>query len=202
MKTKKNLLSIIVFIGLNIPTNFHSQAYQRTSKNIGLIGGFSKGIDRNQTSIQIGIGSQINRFLIPELNYRITTNTEDSRISSKLNDIHFLNPAIQLRTRFLRNPARKVRGICTQEFLDFGVTPEYFFVLNPNQIESETNRFFALRTSLILFRYKSGMRKSQKAWSFKIETFYRHTFGEFKPIGNEFGLNLRITKFQVYNFLR
>jgi hypothetical protein len=201
MKIKNILPTILGFMIIHIPSVFFGQAYQRSSKNIGLVGGFSKVIDQNQTSFQLGIASQINRYLIPELNYKITSINEESRLSNA-SDIHFISPAIQFRTRFLRTPARKVRGICTQEFMDFGLTPECFFILNPNQINVDSKKFFALRTSLILFRYKSGMRKSQKAWSFKAETFYRHNFGSDKHIGNEIGLNLRITRFQVYNFLK
>jgi hypothetical protein len=201
MKIKNILPTILGFMIIHIPSVFFGQAYQRSSKNIGLVGGFSKGIEQNQTSFQLGIASQINRYLIPELNYKITSINEESRLSNG-SDIHCISPAIQFRTRFLRTPARKVRGICTQEFLDFGLTPEYFFALSMNERESNIGSYFSLRTSLILFRYKSGMRKSQKAWSFKAETFYRHNFGSDKHIGNEIGLNLRITRFQVYNFLK
>lgn len=201
MKKINILIGIISLFVINSTSNLYSQAYQRSSKNVGIVGGFSKGIKQNQTSFQLGIASQINRYLIPELNYKITSINKESRLSNN-SEFHFISPAIQFRTRFLRMPARKVRGICTQEFLDFGLTPEYFIVLNPKHINVDTKQFLTLRTSLILFRYKSGMRKSQKAWSFKAEAFYRYNFGSNKPIGNEIGLNLRISRFQVYNFLK
>lgn len=179
-----------------------SQYYERNKQNLGISPGFSSGVKTNQKSFSLGISSQINRYLIPEITYRNTTNF-DERMANKFgSNLHFVSSGIQFRKRIFSTPSRKVRGICTKEFIELALTPEYHLLLNPTQENQNNKNVFALRTSLLFFRYKSGSSKARKAWSYKLEGYYRYGFGEQTNIKKELGIQLRVTRFKVSNFLK
>lgn len=186
----------IVGLALSINFSSFSQAYMRTSKNVGVSFGISKDFKLDQTNLNVGIHTQINKYLIPELAYRNSTQYNLNRIQIYGENQQYITPALQFRTRFLKTPGRKVRGICTQEFADLAITPEYHFNLN-----SGLQNVFSVRTGLALYQFKSGMSKFRRAWSFKLETYYRRGFGKQELIKNEFGIQFKISRFQVYNFL-
>jgi hypothetical protein len=173
------------------------QAYYRTGKNIGISGGLSKDFSTEQTNIHFGVHSHVSKHFIPEISYRNSTQYQKRRIESLGNNQHFISPGIQIRTRFLSTPGRRVRGICTKEFFDFALTPEYNISLS-KPIENA----FSLRVGLCIYQMKSGMNKSRRAWSYKAEPYYRHGFNNQGIISNEIGFSLKVTRFEVYNFLR
>ena len=173
------------------------QAYQRTGRNIGISGGLSKDFANEQTNIHIGIHSHVAKHFIPEISYRNSTQYQTRRIETFGENQHFITPGVQLRARFLSTPGRRVRGICTKEFFDIAITPEYNISLLQN-IEN----IFSVRAGLAIYQIKSGMNKSRRAWSYKVEPYLRKGFGKKEIISNEIGISLKITRFQVYNFLR
>lgn len=179
-----------------------SQYYERNKQNLGISPGFSSGIHTNQKSFSLGISSQINRYLIPEITYRNTTNFNERMANQYGSNLHFISSGLQLRKRIFSTPSRKVRGICTKEFIELAITPEYHLLLNPTQENQNNKSVFALRTSLLFFQYKSGSSKARKAWSYKVEGYYRHGFGEQPYIKKELGVQLRVTRFKVSNFLK
>jgi hypothetical protein len=197
----------LIFIGmlaLKISTLFiffitlmFGQAYQRTGKNIGLSGGLSKDFTNEQTNIHIGIHSHVAKHFIPEISYRNSTQYQTRRIETFGENQHFITPGVQLRARFISTPGRRVRGICTKEFFDIALTPEYNISLN-QPIENA----FSLRIGLCIYQMKSGMNKSRRAWSYKAEPHYRHGFSNNGIIKSEIGFSLKVTRFEVYNFLR
>jgi hypothetical protein len=197
----------LIFIGmlaLKISTLFiffitlmFGQAYQRTGKNIGLSGGLSKDFTNEQTNIHIGIHSHVAKHFIPEISYRNSTQYQTRRIETFGENQHFITPGVQLRARFISTPGRRVRGICTKEFFDIALTPEYNISLN-QPIENA----FSLRIGLCIYQMKSGMNKSRRAWSYKAEPYYRHGFSNNGIIKSEIGFSLKVTRFEVYNFLK
>ena len=141
----------------------NAQYYVRNKQNIGLAVGFSSSLTENQKNFSVGLSSQINRYMIPEINYRNSTNF-DNRIAAELgSNLHFISPGLQFKKRIISTPGRKVRGICVKEFLELAITPEYHFLLNPNTANQNNRNAFALRGSLIIFRYKSGSSRGRKA---------------------------------------
>lgn len=179
----------------------NAQYYVRNKQNIGLAVGFSSSLTENQKNFSVGLSSQINRYMIPEINYRNSTNF-DNRIAAELgSNLHFISPGLQFKKRIISTPGRKVRGICVKEFLELAITPEYHFLLNPNTANQNNRNAFALRGSLIIFRYKSGSSRGRKAWSYKMEGYYRQGFGSQTYIKKELGIQCRITRFKIQNFL-
>lgn len=179
----------------------NAQYYVRNKQNIGIAPGFSASLTNNQKSFSIGLSSQVNRYMIPEITYRNSTNF-DERITADLgSNLHFISTGIQLKKRILSTPGRKVRGICVKEFLELAITPEYYFLLNPSSLNKNNRDAFALRGSLIIFRYKSGSSRARKAWSYKLEGYYRQGFGAQTYLNKEVGIQFRITRFKVNNFL-
>jgi hypothetical protein len=202
--TKMANLIFIGMLALKITTLFiffitlmFGQAYQRTGKNIGISGGLSKDFANDQTNIHIGIHSHVAKHFIPEISYRNSTQYQTRRIETFGENQHFITPGVQLRARFLSTPGRRVRGICTKEFFDLALTPEYNISLN-QPIENA----FSLRIGLCIYQMKSGMNKSRRAWSYKAEPYYRHGFGHQGIINSEIGFSLKVTRFEVYNFLK
>jgi len=188
---------IILFLFFTINISVFGQAYVRTVKNIGFSGGVSKDFTNDQTNIHFGVHSHVFKYLIPEICYRNNTQYQLIRIEKFGENQHFITPGIQLRTRFLSTTGRKVRGICTKEFFDIALTPEYNITLN-----QPIDNSFSLRFGLSIYQVKSGMNKSRKAWSYKAEPYYRHAYGNHEIIQREFGFTLKVTRFQVYDFLR
>ena len=186
---------ILFFIPINMLV--FSQAYIRTGKNIGISGGFSKDYASDQTNIHVGLHSHISKYLIPEISYRNSTQYQLRRIEAFGSNQHFITPGVQVRTRFLSTPGRRVRGICTKEFIDFALTPEYNI-----SFSQPIENIFSLRIGLCVYQMKSGMTKSRRAWSYKAEPYYRYGFGNQDFINKEIGFSLKITRFQVYNFLK
>ena len=182
--------------------HINAQYYVRSKQNIGIAPGFSVGLTTNQKSFSMGLSSQINRYMIPEITYRNSTNF-DNRIAAELgSNLHFISPGLQFKKRILSTPGRKVRGICVKEFLELAITPEYHFLLNPTTANQNNRDVFALRGSLILFRYKSGSSRARKAWSYKLEGYYRQGLGQQTYITKEIGLQIRITRFKISDFLK
>jgi hypothetical protein len=179
----------------------NAQYYVRNKQNIGIAAGFSSSLREDQKNFSVGISSQINRYLIPEINYRNSTNF-DNRLATELgSNLHFISPSIQIKKRILSTPGRKVRGICVKEFIELAITPEYHFLINPTTANQNNRDVFALRGSLIIFRYKSGSSRARKAWSYKMEGYYRQGFGWQTYIKKEIGIQFKISRFKVQNFL-
>jgi len=191
----RQLLILLFFIPINMLV--HGQAYMRTGKNIGISGGLSKDFANDQTNIHFGIHSHISKYLIPEISYRNSTQYQVRRIETFGENQHFITPGVQIRTRFLSTPGRRVRGICTKELFDLALTPEFNISLS-QPIEN----VFSLRVGLCIYQMKSGMNKSRRAWSYKVEPYYRHGFSNQGIINKEIGFSMKITRFEVYNFLK
>ena len=182
--------------------SINAQYFVRNKQNIGFSPGFSSSLSENQKSFSLAISSQINRYMIPEITYRNSTNF-DERIATELgSNLHFISPGIQLKKRILSTPGRKVRGICVKEFMELAITPEYHFLINPTSANKNNRDAFAVRGSLIIFRYKSGSSRARKAWSYKLEGYFRHGFGSQPLIKKELGIQIRITRFKISDFLK
>jgi len=184
-----------IFVLLNFIS--FSQIYNRTGKNIGLSIGASSSVACDQSNFHFGLQSHVSKYLIPEVGYRITKQYSSSRIENLGEYQNFITPGVQIRTRFLSTPGRRVRGICTKEFFDLALTPEFNISLS-QPIEN----VFSLRVGLCIYQMKSGMSKSRRAWSYKVEPYYRHGFSNQGIINKELGFSLKITRFEVYNFLK
>jgi hypothetical protein len=182
--------------------HINAQYYVRSKQNIGIAPGFSASLTTNQKSFSIGLSSQVNRYMIPEITYRNSTNFDERIVTELGSNLHFLSPGLQFKKRILSTPGRKVRGICVKEFLELAITPEYHFLLNPTTANQNNRDVFALRGSLILFRYKSGSSRARKAWSYKLEGYYRQGLGQQTYITKEIGLQIRITRFKISDFLK
>ena len=198
------LLSIAIF---TFPYA-ESQVYMRTHKNIGVYGQLNTAdFDKNGNySFQTGITRQFGRYLLPELGYRQMVQKEIDR-SFQLNDAkreHFLTTAMIFRAPLVVINERKKGRSCRGEVLEIFCGPEVFYRLNGSEGFKE-NLSTSIKGGLGVFHVRTGHSKRNKAWTVKLEAYYRHQFenpmNEFH-IPNEFGLQIRLLRYKVYDFVR
>lgn len=200
-------LFFIVFI-FNC-TYFSSQIYMRTHKNIGVYGQFNTpDFNKNGSySFQTGITRQFGRFLLPELGYRqmIQKNVIRSAELSDSRREHFVTTSMMFRTPLLVINERKKGRSCRGEVLEIFCGPEVFYRFNESSSVLKEDLFTSIKGGLGIFHVRTGYSKRSKAWTVKLEAYYRYQFKNSLSeldIPNEFGLQLRILRYKVYDFVR
>ena len=198
------LLCIILFFFFF----FESQVYMRTHKNIGVYGQLNTpDFNKNGSySFQTGITRQFGRYLLPELGYRQMVHREIGRSFelNKPNKEHFITSAMIFRAPLMVINERKKGRSCRGEVLEIFCGPELFYRFNGAESMNE-NLFTSVKGGLGIFHVRTGHSKRSKAWTVKLEAYYRYQFENSKStfdIPNEFGLQLRLLRYKVYDFVR
>ena len=210
MKLKSiDMKKLVLFIlALGLYQFCDAQIYMRTKKNMGIYGQLNTA-DFNPEgnfSFQTGITKQLGRFFLPEIGYRQMIQNEINR-SFQLNDpnrTHFITTAMIFRAPLVVMNKRKKGRSCRGEVLEIFCGPELFYRLNDTQSLDE-NLFSAIRGGLGIYHFRTGFSKTSKAWTVKLEAYYRYQFDASNAtfnIPNEFGLQMRILRYKVYDFVR
>ena len=199
---------VLFILAISLHQFCDAQIYMRTKKNIGIYGQLNTA-DFNPEgnySFQSGITKQIGRFCLPEIGYRQMVQNEMNR-SFQFNDSkrkHFITTAMIFRAPLVVMNKRKKGRSCRGEVLEIFCGPELFYRLNDTPSLDE-NLFSAVRGGLGIYHFRTGFSKRSKAWTVKLEAYYRYQIEKSNTtfnIPNEFGLQLRILRYKVYDFVR
>ncbi|MBT5932174.1 MAG: hypothetical protein HOH34_02430 [Flavobacteriales bacterium] len=202
----KKLILLLIIFSMNQFTE--AQVYMRTHKNLGVYGQLNTSdFDKNGSySFQTGITRQFGRYVLPEFGYRQMIQKDNNRFI-ELNDPireHFLTTAMIFRAPLVVINERKKGRSCRGEVLEIFCGPEVFYRLNGSEGFKE-NLSTSIKGGLGVFHVRTGHSKRSKAWTVKLEAYYRHQFenpmNEFH-IPNEFGLQIRLLRYKVYDFVR
>ena len=185
-----------------------AQVYMRTHKNLGVYCQLNTSdFDKNGSySFQTGITRQLGRYVLPEFGYRQMIQKDNNRFI-ELNDPireHFLTTAMIFRAPLVVINERKKGRSCRGEVLEIFCGPEVFYRLNGSEGFKE-NLSTSIKGGLGVFHVRTGHSKRSKAWTVKLEAYYRHQFENPMNelhIPNEFGLQIRLLRYKVYDFLR
>jgi len=202
---KKLLLVLITF---SISLGVDAQVYMRTHKNFGVYGQLNTSdFDKSGSySFHAGVTRQMGRYILPELGYRRMVQRDNGRSVELENPIreHFITSAIIFRAPLIVINERKKGRSCRGEVLEIFCGPEVFYRFNETA-GIRQNLSTSLKGGLGIFHVRTGHSKRSKAWTIKLEGYYRHQFenpmNEFH-IPNEFGLQIRLLRYKVYDFVR
>ena len=199
---------VLFILAISLHQFCDAQIYMRTKKNMGIYGQLNTPYfnPKGNYSFQTGITKQLGRFCMPELGYRQMVQKEMNR-SFQLNDLkrtHFITTAMIFRAPLVVMNKRKKGRSCRGEVLEIFCGPELFYRLNGTS-SLDQNLFSAVRGGLGIYHFRTGFSKRSKAWTVKLEAYYRYQFEKSNAtfdIPNEFGLQLRILRHKVYDFVR
>jgi len=202
----KKLTLLLIVLSMNEP--LEAQVYMRTHKNFGVYGQLNTSdFDKNGSySFQTGITRQFGRYVLPEFGYRQMIQKDNTRFIELNEPIreHFLTTAMIFRAPLVVINERKKGRSCRGEVLEIFCGPEVFYRLNGADGVKE-NLSTSIKGGLGIFHVRTGHSKRSKAWTVKLEAYYRHQFenpiNEFH-IPNEFGLQIRLLRYKVYDFVR
>ena len=202
----KKLTLLLIIFSMNEP--LEAQVYMRTHKNFGVYGQLNTSdFDKNGSySFQTGITRQFGRYVLPEFGYRQMIQKDNTRFIELNEHIreHFLTTAMIFRAPLVVINERKKGRSCRGEVLEIFCGPEVFYRLNGADGVKE-NLSTSIKGGLGIFHVRTGHSKRSKAWTVKLEAYYRHQFenpiNEFH-IPNEFGLQIRLLRYKVYDFVR
>jgi len=202
----KKLTLLLIIFSMNEP--LEAQVYMRTHKNFGVYGQLNTSdFDKNGSySFQTGITRQFGRYVLPEFGYRQMIQKDNTRFIELNEPIreHFLTTAMIFRAPLVVINERKKGRSCRGEVLEIFCGPEVFYRLNGADGVKE-NLSTSIKGGLGIFHVTTGHSKRSKAWTVKLEAYYRHQFenpiNEFH-IPNEFGLQIRLLRYKVYDFVR
>ena len=199
---------VLFILAISLHQFCDAQIYMRTKKNIGIYGQLNT-VDFNPEgnySFQTGITKQIGRFCLPEIGCRQMVQNEMNQ-SFQFNDskrTHFITTAMIFRAPLVVMNKRKKGRSCRGEVLEIFCGPELFYRFNDTPSLDE-NLFSAVRGGVGIYHFRSGFSKRSKAWTVKLEAYYRYQFDTSNAIfniPNEFGLQMRILRYKVYDFVR
>jgi len=196
---------IALLIILISPFVSNAQMYMRKKQNFGVYGQYNIGLEeRNNTSFNLGITKQFGRHFLPEFGFRSSTinnlNRED--LLSPVLHKNYLNVALMARIPVFTIFERKKGRSCRAEVIEVFFAPEAYY--NLPQANSTSNSFLSYKTGLGIYHVQSGFGKRNKAWTIKLEGYYRGIFRQQNidnTINREIGLQLRIIHYKTYDFV-
>ena len=196
---------IALLIILISPFVSNAQMYMRKKQNFGVYGQYNIGLEeRNNTSFNLGITKQFGRHFLPEFGFRSSTITNIDRedLLSPVLHKNYLNVALMTRIPVFTIFERKKGRSCRAEVIEVFFAPEAYY--NLPQANSTANSFLSYKTGLGIYHVQSGFGKRNKAWTIKLEGYYRGIFRQQNidnTINREIGLQLRIIHYKTYDFV-
>ena len=196
---------IALLIILISPFVSNAQMYMRKKQNFGVYGQYNIGLEeRNNTSFNLGITKQFGRHFLPEFGFRSSTITNLNRedLLSPVLHKNYLNVALMARIPVFTIFERKKGRSCRAEVIEVFFAPEAYY--NLPQANSTANSFLSYKTGLGIYHVQSGFGKRNKAWTIKLEGYYRGIFRQQNidnTINREIGLQLRIIHYKTYDFV-
>ena len=196
---------IALLITLISPIVSNAQMYMRKKQNFGVYGQYNIGLEeRNNTSFNLGITKQFGRHFLPEFGFRSSTITNIDRedLLSPVLHKNYLNVALMTRIPVFTIFERKKGRSCRAEVIEVFFAPEAYY--NLPQANSTANSFLSYKTGLGIYHVQSGFGKRNKAWTIKLEGYYRGIFRQQNidnTINREIGLQLRIIHYKTYDYV-
>ena len=196
---------IALLITLIFPFVSNAQMYMRKKQNFGVYAQYNIGLEeRNNTSFNLGITKQFGRHFLPEFGFRSSTITNIDRedLLSPVLHKNYLNVALMARIPVFTIFERKKGRSCRAEVIEVFFAPEAYY--NLPQANSTANSFISYKTGLGLYHVQSGFGKRNKAWTIKLEGYYRGIFRQQNidnTINREIGLQLRIIHYKTYDYV-
>ena len=196
---------IALLIILISPFVSNAQMYMRKKQNFGVYGQYNIGLEeRNNTSFNLGITKQFGRHFLPEFGFRSSTITNIDRedLLSPVLHKNYLNVALMTRIPVFTIFERKKGRSCRAEVIEVFFAPEAYY--NLPQANSTANSFLSYKTGLGIYHVQSGFGKRNKAWTIKLEGYYRGIFRQQNidnTINREIGLQLRIIHYKTYDYV-
>lgn len=198
-------MKLIALLCILSPFFSVAQMYMRKKQNFGVYGQYNIGIsERNNTSFNIGFTRQFGRFVLPEFGYKRSTisNLQRDELIPEVINKNYLNLALVFRTPLFTIFERKRGRSCQAEVLEIFFAPEGYY--NLPQANDVSNSFLSYKTGLGLYHVQSGFGKRNKAWTVKLEGYYRGVFRQQikdNSINSEVGIQLRIIHHKLYDFV-
>lgn len=195
MKKRTVIYFILIFL---VPKCLSAQMYMRTKKNIGIFSNYNFPLinPMNNQSVSIGITKQFGAYVLPEFGYRMNFNDNDREITNFTNN-SLLFGAVNFRKRLFLINKRRVGSCCQAELVEILCAPEYFFKFWDKTQQNSSN----IRVGIGIYHVQSGYSKRSKSWTLKLEGYYRMPISNESFIKNEIGIQLRILRHQIYDFL-
>ena len=196
---------IALLIILISPFVSNAQMYMRKKQNFGIYGQYNIGLaEKNNTSFNLGVTKQFGRYLLPEFGFRRSTITNIDRedLLSPVLHKNYLNVALMARIPVFTIFERKKGRSCRAEVIEVFFAPEAYY--NLPQANSTANSFLSYKTGLGIYHVQSGFGKRNKAWTIKLEGYYRGIFRQQNidnTINREIGLQLRIIHYKTYDYV-
>ena len=196
---------ITLLITLIFPFFSNAQMYMRKKQNFGVYAQYNIGLEeRNNTSFNLGITKQFGRHFLPEFGFRSSTITNIDRedLLSPVLHKNYLNVALMTRIPVFTIFERKKGRSCRAEVIEVFFAPEAYY--NLPQANSTANSFLSYKTGLGIYHVQSGFGKRNKAWTIKLEGYYRGIFRQQNidnTINREIGLQLRIIHYKTYDYV-
>ena len=196
---------IALLIILISPFVSNAQMYMRKKQNFGVYGQYNIGLEeRNNTSFNLGITKQFGRHFLPEFGFRSSTikNIDREDLLSPVLHKNYLNVALMTRIPVFTIFERKKGRSCRAEVIEVFFAPEAYY--NLPQANSTANSFLSYKTGLGIYHVQSGFGKRNKAWTIKLEGYYRGIFRQQNidnTINREIGLQLRIIHYKTYDYV-
>lgn len=210
--------SILFFIILSFSGLANAQFYVRTNKAAGASFGMNpisslhqknNGMNVNYSSASFSLLKKVYRGIYPMLTYRYYTQhplaKEDRTMFQSAHEIGAsVLLDIQLTNMFSH---RLSNGGCFYHAYGLLVVPEYNYGLLKG-VEDKSTGEVALRAGLSFYNHWNTGSKKKKSWTFHWDLYYRKGFTSYytdisgsKYFRDELGIQLRILKHQVFNFL-
>ena len=198
-----NRIALLITLIFSFVSN--AQMYMRKKQNFGIYAQYNIALEeRNNTSFNLGITKQFGRHFLPEFGFRSSTITNLNREDLITSTVHknYLNLALMARVPLFKINERKKGRSCRAEVVEIFFAPEAYW--NLPQTSSASNSFLSFKTGLGLYHVQSGFVKRNKAWTVKLEAYYRGVIRQQIPdnsINKEVGLQLRIIHYKTYDFV-
>ena len=212
----KKLVFIIVLAFLSELSN--AQFYVRSNKSIGASFGVNpisslhhkkEGLKVNYSSASFSMIKKIYSGIYPMLSYRYYTQhpiLEANR--TPFQSAHEIGASVLVDIRLTKMSAHRLGGGgCFYHAFGLVLIPEYNYGFLKDVKDRSTGEA-ALRAGLSFYNHWNTGSKRRKEWSYHWDIYYRKGFTPYfinhsgsKYFRNELGLQLRILKHEVYNFL-
>ncbi len=206
MKTTLASISILLSISVN-----HAQFYERTGRNIGIyitssplssISARGTSTSLNTYSIGGGFCHMLVPGIFPYAGYRYTAPNPFNASTPVVPSFHALHAGLLFDKHLTKVRQRKIGSCCHYHAIGLVLGPEYQYALGYSRSGE-----IAGQVGISIYHRVSGASKRNRGNTVQYDLFYRHGFTPLletdgtKSYSQQFGLRIRYTKHQVFNFL-